>query len=163
MLISLGDNCFYPAAQACSRTTGQERNTTIYRMVSSLDFSFVTVTSHGCLSVLNHPQLDCFYSSCFRLKQIKHIKVKQYWPWWRHQMETFSALLAICLMFSLICVWINGWINNRKAGDLRRHRVHYDVIVMPLWCVKGIFLYRRFLSKRATDTNRLPYHNVPMC
>ena len=26
--------------------------------------------------------------------------------------------------------WINGWVNNRKAGDLRRNRVHYDVIVM---------------------------------
>ena len=25
---------------------------------------------------------------------------------------------------------INGWINNREAGDLRRHRAHYDVIVM---------------------------------
>ena len=24
------------------------------------------------------------------------------------------------LMFSLICVWINGWVNNREAGDLRR-------------------------------------------
>ena len=34
------------------------------------------------------------------------------------------------LMFSLICVWINGWENNREAGDLRRHRTHYDVIVM---------------------------------
>ena len=64
-------------------------------------------------------------------------------------METFSALLAICagnspvpvnsphkgqwrraLMLSLICVWINGWVNNREAGDLRRHRAHYDVIVM---------------------------------
>ena len=33
-------------------------------------------------------------------------------------------------MFSLICSWINGWVNNRKAGDLRRHRAHYDVIVM---------------------------------
>ena len=59
--------------------------------------------------------------------------------WWRHQMETFSALLAIygpvksphkgpwrrALMFSFICVWINGWVNNRKAGDLSplwRHR-----------------------------------------
>ena len=36
------------------------------------------------------------------------------------------------LMFSLICVWINDWVNNREAGDLRRHRVHYDVIVMQL-------------------------------
>ena len=34
------------------------------------------------------------------------------------------------LMFSLICVWINDRVNNRKAGDLRRHRAHYDVIVM---------------------------------
>ena len=34
------------------------------------------------------------------------------------------------LMFSLICVWINDWVNNREAGDLRRYRTHYDVIVM---------------------------------
>ena len=33
-------------------------------------------------------------------------------------------------MFPLICVWINGWENNREAGDLRRYRAHYDVIVM---------------------------------
>ena len=32
--------------------------------------------------------------------------------------------------FSLICTWINGGENNREAGDLRCHRVHYDVIVM---------------------------------
>ena len=66
------------------------------------------------------------------------------YPWWRHQMETFSALLAICagnspvpqtkatdaeLWFFFICVWINGWVNNREAGDLRRYRAHYDVIV----------------------------------
>ena len=86
----------------------------------------------------------------------KNAPINKYQPfsyhplsWWRHQMETFSALLAICagnspvpgefphkgqwrgaLMFSLICVWINGWVNNRKAGDLRRYRAHYDVIVM---------------------------------
>ena len=34
------------------------------------------------------------------------------------------------LMLSLICAWINDWVNNREAGDLRRNRVHYDVIVM---------------------------------
>ena len=34
------------------------------------------------------------------------------------------------LMFSLICVGINDWVNNREAGDLRRYRAHYDVIVM---------------------------------
>ena len=34
------------------------------------------------------------------------------------------------LMFSLICVWINGWVNNREAGGLRRYHAHYDVNVM---------------------------------
>ena len=34
------------------------------------------------------------------------------------------------LMFSFICAWINGWVDNSEAGDLRRHHAHYDVIVM---------------------------------
>ena len=34
------------------------------------------------------------------------------------------------LMLSLICAWINGGVNNRDAGDLRRQRAHYDVNVM---------------------------------
>ena len=33
-------------------------------------------------------------------------------------------------MFSLIYVCINGWVNNRETGDLRRYRAHYDVSVM---------------------------------
>ena len=40
------------------------------------------------------------------------------------------------LMFSLICVWINDWVNNREACDLRRYRAHYDVIVMS--CVTKV-------------------------
>ena len=27
-------------------------------------------------------------------------------------------------------VFFNGWVNNRGAGDLRRYRAHYVVIVM---------------------------------
>ena len=34
------------------------------------------------------------------------------------------------LMFCLICAWMNGLVNNRKAGDLRRRGAHYDVTVM---------------------------------
>ena len=71
-------------------------------------------------------------------------------PWWRHQMETFSALLAICAEnspvpgefpaqrpvtrsfdVSLISARKNGWVNNGEAGDLRHHHAHYDVTVMP--------------------------------
>ena len=68
---------------------------------------------------------------------------------WRHQMETFPRnwpfVLGIrrspvnsphksqwcgALMFSFICARMNGWVNNREAGYLRRHRAHYDVTVM---------------------------------
>ena len=45
------------------------------------------------------------------------------------------------LMFSLICVWINGWVNNREAGDLRRYRAHYGVSVMRYYLYKS----RQFL------------------
>ena len=37
------------------------------------------------------------------------------------------------LMFTLFCARIKGWVNNCEAGDLRRNRAHYDVIVMIKW------------------------------
>ena len=49
-------------------------------------------------------------------------------------------------MFSLICVWINGWVNNREAGDLRRHCGHYDVNVM-ICCVNEKIQYHFWLYK----------------
>ena len=42
------------------------------------------------------------------------------------------------LMFSLICSWINCWVNNLEAGDLKRHRAHYDVTVMVPVCMNGV-------------------------
>ena len=65
-------------------------------------------------------------------------------------METLSALLALCAgnspvtgefpsqrpmtrsfdVFFDVHQKKNGWVNNRDAGGLRRHRAHYDVIVM---------------------------------
>ena len=72
---------------------------------------------------------------------------KKLYTWWRHQMETFSALLAICagnsphkgqwhgaLIFSLICAWINDWVSNGEAGDFIRYRIHYDVTLMIWLC-----------------------------
>ena len=66
----------------------------------------------------------------------------------KHDDVTFSASLAFvrgihwspmnsphkgqwhrALIF-FICVWINGWVNNREAGDLRRHCADYDVTVV---------------------------------
>ena len=41
-----------------------------------------------------------------------------------------SLTKAELSMFSLVCAWINSWVNNREACDFRRHRAYYDVIVM---------------------------------
>ena len=46
------------------------------------------------------------------------------------------------LMFSLICAWMNSWVNNHKAGDMRRHRAHYDVTVSHNGSVRwNMFLF----------------------
>ena len=112
----------------------------------------LTVTSHQCHGVSNHQKLDCLFSSLFRLTPERNIN-KALHSWWHHQMETFSALLALCAGNSpvtgefpsqrpvtrsfdvsfLIGAWTNGWVNNRDTGDLRRHRAHHDVIVMMSW------------------------------
>ena len=59
----------------------------------------------------------------------------RYWPFVRgiHRSPANSSHKGQwrgALMFSLICSWINGWVNNREAGDLKRHRTHYGVIVI---------------------------------
>ena len=96
-------------------------------------------------------------------------------PWWRHQMETFSALLAICagnspvpvnsphkgqwrgaLVFSLICARIDCWVNTGEAGDLRHHPAHYDIIVMSL----GL---HNLKSKLPCDAFSMPNHFLNQC
>ena len=71
--------------------------------------------------------------------------------WWRHQMETFYSLLALCegnspvigefpsqrqvtqsFNVSLIYAWTSGWENHRDTGDWRRHRAHYNVTVLDM-------------------------------
>ena len=59
----------------------------------------------------------------------------RYWTFVRgiHRSPVNSPHKGQCrgvLIFPLICVWINGWVNNREARDLRRYRAHYDVTVV---------------------------------
>ena len=66
---------------------------------------------------------------------IKWKHFPRYWPFVRgiHRSPVKSPHKGKwrgALMFSLICVWINGWVNNGEAGDFRHHRAHYDVTVM---------------------------------
>ena len=64
--------------------------------------------------------------------KLKHFP--RYWPfvWGIHRSPVNSPHKGRwrgALMHSLICAWINGWVNSREDGDLRRHHAHYDVTV----------------------------------
>ena len=120
-----------------SRTKGQQRGKCFHLMTSSweagaLVLEWQAINSHSPDSISLVP-----------------CRPSNFTAWWRHQMETFSALLAIvrgihrspansphkgqwreALMFSLICARINDWVNNGEAGDLIRNCVHYDVTKM---------------------------------
>ena len=74
---------------------------------------------------------------------IKWKHFPRYWPvvWPVNSLHKGQGRGA--LMFSLICASINGWVHNREAGDLRRHRAHYDVTVMFwYWSIKSISFKR---------------------
>ena len=67
---------------------------------------------------------------------IKWKHFPRYWPFVRgiHRSPVNSPHKGQCrgaLMFSLICIWMNGWINNRYKGDLKSRRADYDVTKMP--------------------------------
>ena len=107
---------------------------------------------------------------------IKWKHFPRYWPFvrgihrWPHKGQWRGAL-----MFSLICAWINGSVNNREAGDLRRHRAHYDVIVMvvgglgrhdahmTLSCWTDVIIdnsrWSRSLSPKRVDTKSMVENN----
>ena len=89
---------------------------------------------------------------------------------WRHQMETFSALLAFCegestgdqciplteasaaeLWCFLCCAWTNGWSNKSDSGDFIWHRARHDVTERMRRCVARWYLLccsmRRFIIR----------------
>ena len=81
----------------------------------------VTVTDYTCVSV---------HDDVIRWKHFP-----RHWPFVRgiHRSPVKSPHKSQwrgALVFSLICVWTNGWVNNRDAGDLRSYRAHYDITVM---------------------------------
>ena len=60
-----------------------------------------------------------------------------YWPsvWgihWSPVNSPHKGQWRGTLMFSLIRAWINSCVNNRQAGDLRRHHAHYEVTIMDI-------------------------------
>ena len=96
---------------------------------------------------------------------IKWKNFPRYWPFVRgiHRSPMNSPHKGQwrgALMFSLICAWINDWVNNREVGDLRRHRAHYDLIVMNMSIISGKLCPSHFLVWPAYITSFCQFHYV---
>ena len=127
---------------------------------------------------------------------IKWKPVPRYWSFvrgihWSPVNSLYKGQWHGALIFTLICSWINGWVNNRESGDLRRHRAHYDVIVMgnmvykiytcwmifklystlvlnhPFTCAtpRRLFTYNMYNFHEITRSDNLPCHTMklPLC
>ena len=108
--------------------------TPIYKLKHNSRWSW-TYTKN-CISIFSWckylllPNVGSLYDDVIKWKHFP-----RYWPFVRgiHRSPVNSPHKGQwrgALMFSLIYPRINGWVNNREAGDLRRHRAHYDVIVL---------------------------------
>ena len=64
------------------------------------------------------------------------------------------------LKFFLISAWTNGWVNNRDAGDLRRHCVHRDVLVMVFFICPFISGRSRLPVKDSTDNDEISLYQL---
>ena len=72
-------------------------------------------------------------SICVHDDVIKWKHFPRYWPFVRgiHRVNSpHKGQWHGALVFALICVWIDGWVRTREAGDSRCYRAHYDVTVM---------------------------------
>ena len=88
---------------------------------------------------------------------IKWKHFPRYWPFVRgiHRSPVISPHKGQwrgALIFSLICVWANGWVNNREAGDLTRYRAHYDVTTMITYSAMSMEHHKDDLWQIHMDT-----------
>ena len=77
----------------------------------------------------NTTQIMSCHDDVIKWKHFPH-----YWPFVRgiHRWPVNSphkGQWCGALLFFFICAWMNGCVNNREAGDLRRHHSHCDVTV----------------------------------
>ena len=98
---------------------------------------------------LFHTQKRKFHDDVIKWKHFP-----RYWPFVRgiHRSPVNSPHKGQwrgALMFSLICARINGWVNNREAGDLRRNHAHHDVTVMSLNFPGAVSMQRCLLISNA--------------
>ena len=72
--------------------------------------------------------------ACRHNDAIKWKHFLRHWPFvrgihWSPVNSPHKCQWHEALMFPFMCAWIDGWVNNREAGDVIRHRAHYDATV----------------------------------
>ena len=106
-------------------------------------------TWHNSFAVVEFAKYCCDLMTRNRMTNRNFIEFEFWSSLWRHQRKHFPRYWPFvpgihrspgnyphkgqwrgASIFSLICAWINGWVNNGEAGDLRRHRAHYDVTLI---------------------------------
>ena len=85
---------------------------------------------------LSGDTIMCSTSKIFHDDVIKRKLFLRYWTFvrgihWPSVNSPPKGHWRGALMFSLICAWTNDTANNGDADDLRRHRAHYDITVIP--------------------------------
>ena len=117
---------------------------------SDFPYLILLMPSHCRCLIIND---NTFYASGDKHDVvIKWKHFPRYWPFVRgiHRSpvnSTHKGQWRGALMHSLVLAWINGWVNNHEAGDLRRHRAHCDVTVMfrktrvNVWWSVGAYTY----------------------
>ena len=105
---------------------------------------FRCLVSWSCIS-------PCLIMSNVHDDVIKWKHFPRYWPFVRgiHRPPVNSPHKGQwrgALVFSFICVWINRWVNNREAGDLRRYRAHTYIYIHIYAPALSIALSNRLIS-----------------
>ena len=91
---------------------------------SFFGFTFLNILyffKYSCTNIFHRRSLYTVYN----VMKWKHFP--RYWPFVR------GIHRSPALTFYFICTWISDWVNNREAGDLRRHCAHYDVSDWRKW------------------------------
>ena len=91
------------------------------------------LTANYQSSVCSTKKYQCKASIAFLHDDVIILKhFPRYWPFVLgiHRWPMNSPHKGQSFYVFLSAPWINLWVNNREAGDLRRNRAHYDVIVM---------------------------------
>ena len=90
-------------------------------------FHSYEITNHIFMPNFN----DSFGAECDMTTSSNGNSFRVTGPLWRELVNSpHKGQWRGALIFSFICAWINGWVNNRQVGVLRLHRALYDVIVV---------------------------------